>query len=91
MFMAKKGRYTCVISEEMISFNLEINRCKSFIKSLDDKELTAEGAMCAEICCDGRTDSISNYINYSGLYEIVDNQLTFNTKKSKVYLKRVLE
>lgn len=88
---AQANRYKCSISEKMISFNLEINRCQSHISSLDDKQLIAEDAMCTEICCDGRSDSISNYINYSGLYQIAENQLVFTNKNAKVFLKRVSE
>ena len=83
--------YFLSISKELLSYNLEINKCWTKDFTVNDNLINIQQIACTEIGGDGRLDSISNYINYRGPYEIKENQLIIITTDSKLYLNRVLD
>ena len=91
VLIPKLGDYTVFITNEKLSYNLEFNKCESMELSINANRINMEGIMCTEICCDGRSDSISNFINYNGTYEIVQNQLIITTTDSKLFLVRLID
>ena len=86
-----KRDYYLYFSEDWITYNLEYNKCQTMDFSIQNKSIRINTIACTKICCDGRTDTISNYINYSGAYIIQNNQLIISNTESIVYLNRALE
>lgn len=85
----EKVSYFLNITETSISYNLEVNNCWAGAFSLNENQLNIEGVACTKVCCDGRSDSISNYINYRGNYELQENELIIASSKSTLYLRRL--
>ena len=83
--------YFLQVTTEKISYNKDVNNCQSMKLTIINHRIDIEGIMCTEICCDGRIDSISNYIHYSGTYEINENQLIITTADSKLFLERIMD
>lgn len=82
--------YFLTIIADSLSYNLEVNKCWTTF-TLHDDRISYDGLACTELCCDGRNDSISNFIIYNGLYELKQNQLIITTNDSKLFLKRLLD
>tara|TARA_B110000091_G_C13431705_1_gene316301 strand:- start:49 stop:480 length:432 start_codon:yes stop_codon:yes gene_type:complete len=86
-----KRDYYLYFSEDWITYNLEYNKCQTMDFSIQNNSIWINRIACTEICCDGRSDTISNYINYSGAYIIQNNQLMISNSESIVYLNRAIE
>ncbi|HET6243855.1 MAG: hypothetical protein H0V01_11515 [Bacteroidetes bacterium] len=84
----QKKDYYLTITKNSLNYNLEINGCgtEDFVISSD--EIFLDFPLCTKICCDGRYDEISNYINYNGKYELQDSLLTIFNNKNKIFLKK---
>jgi heat shock protein HslJ len=84
-----KKDYFLTFSNELISFNLDVNKCLSRYFTITDTTIIIESLGCTKVCCDGKNDTISNYINYSGRYTIQDEKLIITNQESTIYLNRV--
>ena len=73
--------YFLTIEEERISYNLDINRCWVDSFSIDNERINYSMVATTKACCDGRFDTISNYLNYSGTYNLQDSVLTIDNGK----------
>lgn len=83
-----RKEYNLTISNKGISFNLDINDCFTDSFSIDNEEIILYRISCSQVCCDGRFDTIANYINYSGSYVVKDSLLIISNDKGKLYLKK---
>ena len=78
--------YFVAISKAAIKFNLEVNDCSAGIVTIDDSTIQCEKPVCAELCCDGRHDTLSNYIDYNGHYKFRDSVLMITNTKGILFL-----
>ena len=83
--------YFLTITKDLFSYNLEVNKCQTKDFTITNHEINLDSVLCTLICCDGRFDSISNFINYRGAYEVNQNQLIITTSNSKLILERLLD
>jgi hypothetical protein len=91
VLIPKKRDFKVTFSDDLISYNLDVNRCQTRDFIIIDNTIKIDRIACTKICCDGSMDSISDYINYSGVYTIQNNQLIISNTESMIYLNRVLE
>lgn len=80
--------YKLNITKNMIFYNLEVNSCQTREFSITDSLINWKPGACTKICCDGKNEVISNYINYNGSYQIIDDTLIITSKDSILYLKK---
>ncbi len=83
-----KKEYFLNISQTTIKYNLDVNQCWSDSFFVDKKNIILYKKVCTEICCDGRFDSISKYLNYTGTYKLQDTALTITNNKVALFLKK---
>jgi hypothetical protein len=83
-----KISYKLNITKGMIFYNLEVNSCQTRDFSITDSLINWKPGACSKICCDGKDEAISNYINYNGSYQIIDDTLIITSKDSRLYLKK---
>jgi hypothetical protein len=83
--------YYLTVTTEKLSYNLDVNKCQSIEFSTAENRLEVKNIMRTEICCDGKIDSISNFIHYNGIYEISENQLIITSADSKLFLERQID
>lgn len=84
----QKQGYFLNISQKTIKYNLEVNQCWSDSFFVDKTNIILYENACTLICCDGRSDSISEYINYTGTYKLQDSILTIFNNKGALFLKK---
>lgn len=86
--LPKHRDYFLTISKTTIEYNLDVNRCYSDSFLIDNKNITLNKwrTICTMICCDGMFDTISNYLHYSGAFELHDSLLIITNDKEKLYL-----
>ena len=82
--------YFLTITTEKLSYNLDLNKCQVLNFSIIDNQIKFDYPTCTKACCDGRNDSIANFINYRGIYDIQQNQLIITTPESKLFLNRII-
>ncbi|MEQ8240925.1 hypothetical protein [Marinoscillum sp.] len=87
------NKYYLKITPQGFVYNLEVNTCGLLDWEFNGNELTAEGISCTRVCCDGRFDKNSEYLNYIGTYQLneTSEQLTVTSSNgiSKIILKRI--
>ena len=83
----RKIDYNLLISKDFISYNLEVNNCQSKDIVIKNGSLIIDRIACTKICCDGRIDTISNYINYSGAYSLRNDTLLIKNELSTLWLR----
>ncbi|HET6243853.1 MAG: hypothetical protein H0V01_10410 [Bacteroidetes bacterium] len=84
----QKRNYYLSLSENSINYNLEVNNCGTEDFVINSDEILLGDVYCTEICCDGRHDEISNYLIYSGKYELKDSTLTIFNNKGIIFLNK---
>ncbi len=84
----QKRDYILEMTENKIAYNLEVNTCGAFNLTIDNNQIQYSGG-CTKVCCDGRNDSIANFIDYRGSYKLNQSQLIITSDKSTIYLKRI--
>jgi hypothetical protein len=87
--LTPKHDYYLSFTTNEIEFNLDINKCSVTNFSIDDATIKYDRKECTQVCCDGNIDSIANYIDYNGVFELQDSLLIFSNDKAKLYLKRI--
>lgn len=65
VFRPELKDYFLQITSKKISYNLEVNQCQSVKLYITENQIDIQGLHCNKICCDGRIDSISNFIHYN--------------------------
>ena len=80
--------YKLNITKSIIFYNLEVNSCQTREFSITDSLINWKPGACTKICCDGKNEAISNYINYKGSYQIIDDTLIITSKDSRLFLKK---
>jgi hypothetical protein len=89
VIVPKKVDYLLTISSDNFAYNLAVNKCSVDVKIIDNIFIEFATVACTEICCDGTIDSISDYINYSGDYEVNDSVLVIQNESGTFYLERL--
>ncbi len=84
----KEGKYNLRFFEDQLKYNLEVNNCIADSFLVSPKRIRIYGSYCTKICCDGRGDSISKFIDYSGYYHFEKGMLTIENAKGKMVLSR---
>jgi len=87
LIFPEKVNYYLTISDNKVEYNLEKNHCWANIL-VDNKNIFMNVMACTEICCDGRYDTISNYINYNGEFHLKDSILSIVNNKGTLFLKK---
>ncbi len=62
------------VEDKKINFNLDVNSCFTDIEIRNDS-IIYQFAACTKMCCDGNTDPIGAFLNYSGAYSFKDGYL----------------
>lgn len=88
IFYPKKKDYFLSITEKTISYNLEVNNCWTEKFEISSEDIFIDYPACTKICCDGRSDTISNFLNYHGKYILNEPLLIIENTKAKLYLTR---
>jgi hypothetical protein len=88
VIIPKKMDYFLTISSDNFAYNLAVNKCSVDVKIIDNSFIEFAKVACTEICCDGTMDSISDYINYSGSFEVSDSNLVIQNESGTYYLER---
>jgi hypothetical protein len=88
VILPKQKDFFLTISKTLIAYNLDVNRCATDSFLIDNKKITIDESRtgCTKVCCDGMFDTISNYLHYSGAYELHDSLLIITNDKAKIYL-----
>lgn len=84
----EKIDYFLTISENRINYNLDLNKCWVDSFSLENDSISFGWIACTELCCDGRFDTISNYLWYAGVYKLQDSVLTITNEKAILRLRK---
>jgi hypothetical protein len=88
VLIPEKRAYHITFSDDLISYNLEVNQCQVRNFTITDSLISLGSSACTKVCCDGRNEPISNYINYNGSYTILDTTLIITNKESIFYFTR---
>lgn len=88
VLIPEKGNFNLEISAENISYNKDINTCWAENFSIANSNIFIYLEACTEKCCDGKIDSISNYINYNGNYIVNDTLLKITNENGNFYFTR---
>ncbi|NPD46697.1 MULTISPECIES: hypothetical protein [unclassified Lentimicrobium] len=72
------------VEDRKISFNLDVNSCFTEIEIRNDS-IIYQFAACSKMCCDGNTDPIGGFLNYSGAYSFINDTLII-TNENKYFL-----
>lgn len=85
-FIPEKSAYLLSITKELITYNLEVNKCQSNDFVITQNQIETYSKACTKICCDGRDELISDYLDFNGSYAINQNELIITTSNAKLYL-----
>ena len=88
IIIPNKVEYYLSFQGDNVSYNLDVNRCGPKKCVIENNKISFINLGCTEICCDGRVDSISKYLNYNGSYELTDSTLTIKNDTGKFFLKK---
>lgn len=88
VLIPEKKPYYLTFSNDLISYNLEVNKCQTRDFTITDSLISMGYSACTRVCCDGRDDPISNYIDYNGSYTIIDTTLIITNKETIFHFNR---
>lgn len=84
-----KVDYLVNVQDQKINFNLDVNSCFADIEIRNDS-IIYKVAGCTKMCCDGNTDPIGGFLNYSGAYSFIKDTLII-TNENKYFLVKINE
>jgi len=88
VLLPEEGKYRVQFSPKGLTFNLAVNTCRVDSFSISKKRIRFFNCNCTKMCCDGNSDSISNYIDYSGYYHVKGDSMIIENSKGKLFLSR---
>ena len=89
MMQPKQIDYYLTLTENSVSYNLDVNTCGAYDLTLINNRINYGGG-CTKICCDSSYDEIAKYIDYRGDYKVEKNELIISTDSTKIFLHRTM-